>query len=98
MFILDTEIQNWIRSLRSNPGFEDGDIEEIELHIRDSIESQLYNGLSEEEAFKKATASFGQPEDMGTEFTKARTADMKVPKKDILDTTILAQTIRLRIN
>ena len=31
MFDLETEIRNWIRNLRSNPGFEDGDIEEIEL-------------------------------------------------------------------
>lgn len=85
MFDLETDIQNWIRSLRSHPGFEDGDIEEIELHIRDSIETNLYDGLSEEEAFKNATASFGQPEDMGTEFIKARTADMKGPKKDILE-------------
>ncbi len=84
MFNLDTEIQNWIRSLRKNPGFEDGDIEEIELHIRDSIDNSIYEGSSPEEAFKNATASFGQPEDMGTEFIKARTADMKDPKKDIL--------------
>jgi len=84
MFDLETKIQNWIRSLRSNPGFEDGDIEEIELHIRDSIETNLYNGLSQEEAFEIATASFGQPKDMGDEFFKARTADLSVPKKDIL--------------
>lgn len=84
MFNLDAEIQNWIRSLRSHQGFEDGDIEELELHIRDSIDSSIYGGSSPEEAFENATASFGQPEDMGTEFMKARTAEMKVPKKDIL--------------
>ena len=84
MFDLETEIQNWIRGLRSNPNFEDGDIEEIELHIRDSIETNLYNGLSQEKAFNNATASFGQIEDTGTEFIKARTAEMNVPKKDIL--------------
>jgi len=84
MFNLDKEIQNWIRILRSNPGFEDGDIEEIELHIRDSVETNLYDGLSQEEAFKNATESFGLPEDMGTEFIRARTAEMKDPKKDML--------------
>ncbi len=84
MFDLETEIRNWIRSLRGNPGFEDGDIEEIELHIRDSIEEDNEHGLSEKEAFEKAVASFGQTEDMGTEFIKSRTADMKGPKKDVL--------------
>ena len=98
MFDLETEIQNWIRGLRSNPNFEDGDIEEIELHIRDSIDSSIYEGSSPEEAFKNATASFGQIEDTGTEFIKARTAEMNVPKKTSWHTTTLAQTIRLLIN
>jgi putative ABC transport system permease protein len=84
MFDLGAEIQNWIQHLRSKPGFEDGDIEEIEIHIRDSIESSIYNGLSEQEAFVKATSSFGLPEAMSDEYIKSRTADMKLPKRGFL--------------
>ena len=58
MFDLEKEIQQWVNGLRSNPGFEDGDVEEIEIHIRDSIESEMDHGFSQEEAFKKATSSF----------------------------------------
>ena len=68
MFDLESEIQNWIKGLRSNPSFEDGDIEEIEIHIRDSIESNIYKGSSPEESFYNATASFGQLDLAGDEF------------------------------
>ncbi|MCP4313365.1 MAG: FtsX-like permease family protein [Bacteroidetes bacterium] len=84
MFDLESEIQNWIKGLRSNPSFEDGDIEEIEIHIRDSIESNIYKGSSPEESFKHAAASFGQLDLAGDEFIKSRTAGMKMPKKDVL--------------
>ncbi len=84
MFDLETEIQNWISSLRSNPGFEDGDIEEIELHIRDSIENSIYEGSSPGEAFKIATDSFGEPDVTGNEFIRSRNVDLKDPKQDRL--------------
>ena len=84
MFELESEIQNWIKGLRSNPSFEDGDIEEIEIHIRDSIENNIYKGSSQEESFNNATASFGQLDLAGDEFIKSRTAGMKMPKKDVL--------------
>jgi len=104
-FNLEAEIQHWIRNLRRKPGFEDGDIEEIEIHIRDSIESSTYNGLSEQEAFVKATSSLGQPDAMSNEFMKSRTADMKMPKEDFLahnysssNNPITAQLIRFTNN
>jgi len=84
MFDLETEIQNWIRSLRSNQGFEDGDIEEIEIHIRDSIDYNIYKGASVKEAFQDAKASFGRLDLAGEEFIKSRTISLKTPKKDIL--------------
>ena len=84
MFDLENEIQQWMKGLRSNPGFEDGDVEEIEVHIRDSIESELDHGLSQEEAFKKATSSFGRLEEMGDELIKSRTSNLTLPKRDLL--------------
>jgi putative ABC transport system permease protein len=84
MFDLENEIQHWIRGLRRNAGFEDGDVEEIEIHIRDSIEADLDRGLSEREAFEKAVSSFGRLDDMGNELIKSRTLKMKLPKRDFL--------------
>ena len=84
MFKLKNEIQNWLSELRSNPGFEDGDIAEMEDHIRDSTELNIEAGLSEEEAFEKAVISFGSLATTGSEMVKSRTAEMKLPKADFL--------------
>ena len=84
MFDLENEIQHWIKGLRHNAGFEDGDVEEIEIHIRDSIEADVNRGLSEREAFEKTVSSFGRLDDMGNELIKSRTLKMKLPKRDLL--------------
>lgn len=84
MFNLENEIQNWLNELRRNPGFEDGDIVEMEDHIRDGIELDIDNGLSEKEAFEKAVSSFGSLDSTGTEMMKSRTAEIKLPKSDFL--------------
>ena len=84
MFDLEGEIKKWIRGLRSDPSFEDGDIVEIEDHIRDSIETSIDNGLSPQKAFINATSAFGQLDVMGTEMIKSRTTNMELPKSDFL--------------
>ena len=84
MFDLDKEIQNWLRQLRKNPGFEDGDIAEIEDHIRDSIEYNIDGGQTKEKAFEQAVSSFGLVENTGSEMVRSRTAKMKVPRTDFL--------------
>ena len=38
MFNLEYEIQNWLIELRRNPGFEDGDIAEMEDHIAETTD------------------------------------------------------------
>ena len=84
MFNLEKEIKNWLSELRRNPSFEDGDIAELEDHIRDGIELNIEAGLSEQEAFEKATTSFGSLDNTGSEMVKSRTADIKMPKSDFL--------------
>ena len=84
MFDLEKEIKNWLRNLRKNPGFEDGDIEEIEDHVRDSIEHHIDIGFTEEEAFRKSIVSFGEIKNTGIEMLKSRTKEMKIPKTSIL--------------
>jgi len=51
MFDLDAAIRQWRRSLRSQPAFEDGDIEELEDHFRSKIDELLNEGLSPKKAF-----------------------------------------------
>lgn len=73
MFNLENAIQTWKLELRSNPAFEDGDIAELESHLREEIERLQAEGLTEEEAFRKASEEIGQPDSIGDELYKTRT-------------------------
>jgi putative ABC transport system permease protein len=84
MFNLENEIQLWLGELRKYPDFEDGDITEIEDHIRDSIDLNVEKGVSEQKAFNIAISSFGPLSKTGAEMVKSRTANLKTPKTDFL--------------
>ena len=73
MFDLEKAIKQWRKGLRKNEALEDGYIAELESHLRDEIDEQIKLGTSEEEAFKKAVNSVGQPEGLGEEFYKTHT-------------------------
>lgn len=73
MFDLEKEIENWKRSLRKNPGYEDGDIEELESHLRDHIEDLKNEGHYPENAFKLAVEEIGDVEVIGRELYKTTT-------------------------
>lgn len=73
MFKLKEALKYWKRKLRSNPAFEDGDIAELESHLLEEIEHLKAEGLSEEDAFKKASQEIGDPEFIGDELYKSRT-------------------------
>jgi len=79
MFNLKNSIKKWLNELRKYSSFEDGDIAEIEDHIRDEIDSEIHLGNSEEKAFKKAITSFGSREEVGKEmyFAKSRIENYK---------------------
>ncbi|MGD8747016.1 MAG: ABC transporter permease [Balneolaceae bacterium] len=72
MFILEESIKAWKSKLRRNPAFEDGDIAELESHLRDEIDRLKSKGLSQEEAFAKASKEIGEPESLGLELYKTR--------------------------
>ena len=58
MFDLEKEINLWLSQLRKDSSFEDGDIAELEDHIRDGIEFKFESRLSAEEAFIETKKSF----------------------------------------
>ncbi|MBO6523575.1 MAG: ABC transporter permease [Balneolaceae bacterium] len=55
-FNLETNISNWKRKLFQKQNLEPGDIEELENHLRDSIEALISNGVNPKEAFEKSVA------------------------------------------
>jgi len=70
---LEKAIQEWKRELRQNPSFEDGDIAELESHLREQVERLTVEGLTEEEAFHRAASEIGNPDSIGDEMYKTRT-------------------------
>jgi len=76
MFNVENAIQNWKRQLRANPAFEDGDIAELESHLRDEIKRLKAAGIDEKEAFQQAVDEIGLSEDIGDELFKTRSVSV----------------------
>jgi putative ABC transport system permease protein len=70
MFDPEKAIQQWKKELDGHPGLEDGQRSELEAGLRDEIDALVRRGLSQEEAFRRASAEMGTPDEMGLEFFK----------------------------
>ncbi len=60
MFDLEKAIQEWLNQFKKHRAFDDGELREMDLHIRDHIDDLLAEGLSPEAAFKQAKDEFGE--------------------------------------
>lgn len=72
MFDLEKAIKEWKRKLRKNPAYEDGDIEELESHLRDRIETLKAESYTVQQAFDMAANEVGDIDHIGTELSKTR--------------------------
>lgn len=72
MFTLEKAIKEWTKKLRSKPRFEDGDIVELESHLRDLIANYTAQGQSDQEAFEDAVKEMGAIAEFEEEWTKTR--------------------------
>ena len=70
MFELEKAIKNWRCSLLQNQNLLESDVDELESHLRDEVDSLMLAGLSVEEAFMISTHRIGDSEVVGQEFTK----------------------------
>lgn len=82
MFDLEKAIKEWKRKLRKNSGYEDGDIEELESHLRDRIETLEAESYSAQQAFDIALNELGDVDELGTELYKTITT------KPYIDTSV----------
>jgi hypothetical protein len=69
-FDLNTAIQRWREHLSQSPQFRPENLEELEIHLRDSIAAWQGKALSEEEAFLVATRRIGGAPALAPEFAK----------------------------
>jgi ABC-type antimicrobial peptide transport system permease subunit len=73
MFDLEKAIKAWRKALHKNESLEDGNIEELESHLRDDMENRIKQGVNEEQAFLKAAENIGLSQDIGAELYKTKT-------------------------
>lgn len=73
MFELEAQIRKWRGHLRAAVSFGEEELEELESHLRDSVDELSSRGLSEEEAFLVAVRRLGDAESLSREFGKVST-------------------------
>jgi hypothetical protein len=70
MFDLNQEIAKWRSNLTQSETLSKSDVDELESHLREEIESLKSAKLSDEEAFMIAAHRLGSPEGLADEFAK----------------------------
>jgi hypothetical protein len=69
-FDLNHEITRWRQTLGQSPALRADNLDELESHLRDTVEELEGKGLSSEEAFVLATRRLGPVEPVEAEFAK----------------------------
>ncbi len=71
-FDLELAIAAWKKSLSGLQAVQDGDLAELEGHLRDKVEELVERGITEEDAFQKAASEFSGLPDLDGEYFRAR--------------------------
>jgi hypothetical protein len=74
MFDLNKAISSWRMGLSERQTCAKSDIDELESHLREEIDSLTASKLSQQEAFLVATHRLGDPDSLATEFAKVNTS------------------------
>ena len=74
MFDLNKAISSWRMGLSERQTCEKSDIDELETHLREEIDSLTASKLSQQEAFLVATHRLGDPDSLAAEFAKVNTS------------------------
>jgi hypothetical protein len=69
-FNLEKDIQKWRSDLKGQGSLDSNDLDELENHLRESVEDLESEQLSLEEAFIVAKRRIGKPSDLRAEFQK----------------------------
>jgi hypothetical protein len=69
---LESEIAEWRAFIERSPAVDNGDIEELEAHLRDQIIDLKSVGLASDEAFLIAVKRMGSVDELSREFAHSR--------------------------
>jgi hypothetical protein len=72
-FELESQVRKWRGHLRASGTLGEQDLEELESHLRDSIDDLVSHGVTTEEAFLVSVRRVGDTEALGDEFAKIST-------------------------
>jgi hypothetical protein len=75
-FNLNLSVQDWRNQLRQSAAYRATDVEELESHLRDSVEKLVAGGLSDQEAFLVASQRIGPGRALEREFAKVNQANV----------------------
>ncbi len=73
MFDKEGAIGGWKKAMRKSRAIQDGDVAELEAYLRDKIDDLIEQGVSEEDAFKKAESEFACSDRLDQDFFRAQT-------------------------
>jgi len=76
VFELESQIRKWRGHLQSTGAVGAQDLEELESHLRDSVDDLVMKGIEEEEAFLVSIRRLGDADVLGSEFAKISTEQM----------------------
>jgi len=74
MFDLNSAISSWRMNLSEKQTCAKSDIDEMETHLREEIDSLTASKLSQQEAFLVAAHRLGDPDSLAAEFAKVNTS------------------------
>lgn len=94
-FDLNESIQRWRANLEASSAFHATDLNELEGHLRDSINVLEAKGLSLQEAFLIAARRLGSPETLSTEFGKVNRKRERLISILLVITSIVALRLLL---
>jgi hypothetical protein len=69
-FDVNLAVRHWRENLGQSPAFRRENLDELELHLRDSVTTLQTRGLSAQEAFVIAAGRIGSGGALGAEFAK----------------------------
>ncbi len=76
MFELESQVRKWRGHLRSSGALGAEELEELESHLRDSIDDLTARGVTAEEAFLLSVRRMGDTDALGDEFAKVSTESL----------------------
>lgn len=71
---LEQSITEWRQTMLTTPGINRDTVDELENHLRETVDQLIASGLSEKEAFQKAVTKLGSSPELSSEFQKLDTS------------------------